>query len=77
MHDYIFSIGNAIMAGALLPSLMSQDKPALKTSLLTGIILGIFSATFFSLGLYLSCAMLAVSSVLWLTLAYQKVKSHK
>lgn len=77
MHDYIFSIGNAIMAGALLPSLMSKDKPALKTSLLTGIILGIFSATFFSLGLYLSFAMLAISSVLWLTLAYQKVKSNK
>lgn len=75
MHDYIFSIGNAIMALALLPSLLSKDKPALKTSLLTGTILAIFSATFYSLGLYLSCCMLAISSALWLTLAYQKYKS--
>lgn len=77
MHDYIFFIGNAIMAVALLPSLTSKDKPALKTSLLTGVILGIFSITFFSLNLYLSSAMLSISSLLWLILAYQKIKSKK
>jgi len=72
IHDYIFTIGNAVLFFALFPTLRSKEKPALKTSLMTGTILLAFGINFASLGLYLSSVMVSATGLLWYILAWQK-----
>ena len=74
MHwqDFILMVGNVVFTLALIPSILSKDKPALSTSLTTGIVLLIFSLTYFSLSLWLSTIAALITSFLWLILAFQK-----
>ena len=71
-QDWIFSAGQIVFFLALLPSVLSQDKPHLYSSLLTGIILSIFTITFWTLELTWSSVTSGVVAATWLTLAYQK-----
>ena len=79
MHwqDWIFSSGGVIFSIALIPSLVSKDKPALSTSLMTGVVLVIFAATYLTLSLLFSGIVTFVSAAAWLTLAVQKYLQAK
>lgn len=77
IHDYIFTLGNAILFFALLPTVFGKEKPALKTSVMTSTILTVFGFTFLSLTLYLSAVTVLGSAALWYILAYQKWKKKK
>lgn len=73
-QDIIISIGGVFFTIALIPSLLSQDKPALTTSVMTSSILFILVFTYASLGLWLSSLMNAIMCLLWATLAVQKLR---
>lgn len=71
-QDVVFAVGSIIFSLALIPSIKSRDKPALKTSVTTGVVLTIFGVTYITLGLAFAAATTFVSSGLWLTLAVQR-----
>lgn len=76
-QDLVFGAGNLIFLAALLPSLMSENKPAFTTSLLTGSVLALYSFTYVTLDLWISVAASSALSAGWLVLAWQKHRSDK
>lgn len=75
-QDFIISGGGVFFTIALIPSLLSKDKPALTTSVMTSTILFAMIITYASLGLWLSSVMNAVMCLLWAILAFQKMRNH-
>ena len=75
-QDYILTAGSILFIVALLPSVFSKDKPALKTSLLTGTILAIFAFTYASLSLWFTTITTALASITWFILVYQKSRNE-
>jgi hypothetical protein len=71
-QDYILGIGNLVLAAGLLPSLLSKNKPDIKTSIISGTVLAAFGFTFASLELWLSAVAVTIAAMLWFVLAYQK-----
>lgn len=61
------------MALALLPSILSNDKPALWTSIIMVAVLYVFSLTYISLELWFAAATTALTATLWVVLAVQKM----
>jgi len=76
MHwqDIVLSIGQYIFVLALLPSVFGKDKPAFSSSLLTGIILAVFSGVYATLGLWNSTVASSAVAFVWLLLAWQKYR---
>ena len=71
-QDVVIALSYVCFSLALIPSIKSKDKPALKTSLTTATLNVIVALTQMTLGLWFSAlAGLAVAS-LWFLLAYQK-----
>lgn len=68
-QDVVFSTGSLIFVLALLPALFVQERPPTVTSLSTGLVLAAFSATYVTLGLYMSAAVTSVTATIWLLLA--------
>ncbi len=75
-QDLALSIGSFIFTVALIPSLRSKHKPALSTSVLTGIILLVFAAVYLSLTLWLGAALVLLNAVTWFILAAQKYQQE-
>ena len=71
-QDWVLTIGQFLFTFALVPSVFSQDKPALTTSLLTGGVLAVFAIVFATLYLWLAAISTLVASLTWFLLAYQK-----
>jgi hypothetical protein len=76
-QDIVISVGQWILAAALLPSVFSNDKPALATSILTGSILAVFSFTFYTLNLPGATLSAAAVAILWLILALQRYRINQ
>ena len=55
-------IGSLLLAVALIPSLRSEDKPALTTSLLTASCLAVFAVVYASLELWYSTTTTSLTS---------------
>ena len=72
-QDMVFAVGNLSFAIALVPSLRSEEKPHLATSVLTAAWLYAFAATYSTLGLPFSAAISVVLATLWAALAIQRV----
>jgi uncharacterized membrane protein len=73
-QDIVISIGSLVFAAALIPSVLGQDKPALSTSVTTGVVLAVFTVTYASLNLWYATVTTAVAAVLWSILALQKLR---
>ncbi len=73
-QDIVISLGGVFFAVALTPSLIGEDKPAFKTSIITASILIIMVFTYASLELWLSALMNAIMCVMWGILAVQKYR---
>ena len=71
--DFVFSIGAIVFSLALIPSVISSEKPNLWTSISTAIILTIFSMTYLSIEFYYAAATTATTAVLWWLLFWQKL----
>lgn len=74
MHwqDLALSIGQIIFVIALLPSILSQDKPALITSVVNSVVLYTFALIDVTIPLYLTGVTVAATALGWTVLAYQK-----
>ena len=64
--------GSWIMVAALVPTLLGSEKPALSSCILTSIILGAFSASYATLGLWNASLAALVLTCIWLTLSFQQ-----
>lgn len=71
-QDIVLSIGGYIFIAALIPSILSDDKPALSSSLFTGSILSVFAVVYGTLGLWSSAISTALLALTWLFLGWQK-----
>ena len=76
-QDIVIGIGSLIFAAALVPSVLSKDKPALWTSITTGIVLAVFTATYASLSLWYATFTTSLAALLWIVLAVQKLTQPK
>ena len=73
-QDIVIALAYVFFDLALIPSLRSKDKPALQTSLITGLLNIVMAITQITLGLYISSVATFINASLWLSLAYQKRK---
>lgn len=78
-QDIVITVGTLVFVIALVPALISKDKPPVSTSLVSGITILIYAFTFSTLGLWFSFVINIISGSLWLILAWQKaeMKSKK
>jgi hypothetical protein len=73
-QDYVFTIGGIIFILALIPSITGKDKPALTSSLSTGIVLVIYAVTYITLSLWYSALTISLTALCWFILAFQKYR---
>ena len=76
-QDWVISIGQIILAAALIPTIRHKDKPPLLTSITTATVIGIISCTFLTLQLWFSAGTASISSAGWFLISYQKYKQKK
>ncbi len=78
-QDIIIAAGQWVFLLALLPSIFGKDKPALATSILTGVVLAVLAFTYSTLSLWVSTISGILVSSGWFTLAVQKhrINMHK
>jgi hypothetical protein len=76
-QDWVFTVGNIIFAVALLPSVFGKNKPEVTTSLMTGVVLLIYSFTQFTLSLWFSSFTTLITACIWLLLAFQKKRNEQ
>ena len=72
-QDWVLSVGNIIIAVALIPTILGPSKPAILTSILTATVLYSFGICFFTLKLKLSCVTVSIAATLWLVLLIQAI----
>ncbi len=70
-QDAVFAVGNVVLSIGLIFSITSPHKPAVPTSLVTGLTITAFAVTFATMGLWFSAAGAATNAVLWWILLVQ------
>ena len=73
-QDFVFMFGNIVFFLALIPSIMSEDKPSKWTSLSTAIVMTIFVVTYYSLSLMYATVTGSFSALAWWVLYFQKCR---
>ena len=73
-QDIIFAIGSFVFVLALLPSIFGKNKPDMKTSLMTFLVLCAFVGCYITLGFWVSVVSGSLTAICWLILFAQKVK---
>jgi len=73
-QDFVLTIGSIIFIIALIPSVLSKDKPALFTSIITSSVLIVMAIVYFSLSLYFTAVTTFITGILWGVLAFQKIQ---
>jgi hypothetical protein len=76
-QDVAITAGTIVLLIALLPSVLSKNKPAVSTSLMTGTVLVVFTVVYISLGLWFSAITTGITSILWYVLAIQMLLRKK
>lgn len=76
-QDIIFSIGSWIFIIALIPTVLSKDKPPLSTSLITGSVLAVFVFAYATLDLWMATFSTAGISITWFIIAIQRYLQTK
>lgn len=77
-QDLVLGAGTLVFIVALVPSIRhDHHKPHLATSILTGLVLAVFSLTFASLSLWFASATDAVSAAMWFILGWQVWRIRK
>ena len=70
-QDYVISMGQIVFIIALIPSILSDNKPAMSTSFTTAAVLSTFVFCFASLGLIFAAITSGGSALAWWILFYQ------
>lgn len=76
-QDIAISIGQLVLAAALVPSILSKDKPSLWTSITCGVVLALFAFTYLTIALWYAAVTTFISALLWILLAAQKLLQTK
>lgn len=76
-QDIVISVCQLLAVFSLLPSILSDDKPALKTSVMNVVLVSLICFSLFTLGLYFSAATAFAIVISWSVLAYQKYATKK
>ena len=71
-QDIVFTVGSFIFTIALIPAIKSKDKPPIKTSLTTSLVLFAFVVCYVSLGFYVSAISGGLTAICWFILFLQK-----
>ena len=74
-QDIVLTLGNMLFLIALIPSIVSKDKPSHWTSLLTASTLTIFTFTYFMLSLTYATYPVGGTAIAWWILFFQKVRN--
>ncbi|MGI8419623.1 MAG: hypothetical protein ACR2LN_03175 [Candidatus Levyibacteriota bacterium] len=79
MHwqDIVLTIGQVIFIIALFPSILSKDKPAFQTSILTSAVSFSISVVYITLNIKFAAISAGINGILWLILAIQKYKQKR
>lgn len=76
-QEIILTLGQIIFIIALLPSVFSEDKPEIWTSILTGLVAFSIAITYITLSLPIAAISAGLNTVFWTILAIQKYKQNK
>ncbi|MCL5411436.1 MAG: hypothetical protein M1150_01685 [Patescibacteria group bacterium] len=76
-QDFVLTGGSIIFILALIPTVLGKEKPALSTSVITGIVLLIYAFVQSTLSLWFTSVSSVVTGLVWLFLAFQKYKLDK
>lgn len=79
-QDWVLSLGGFVILLSLVPTIRGDQKPALTTSVMTTVIVGVFTVTMATLGLWLSAVANGGIAIAWSVLAlqrYQTVRREK
>lgn len=70
-QDKVFAIGEIVFLVGLIPSLLSDHKPAALTSFTTAAMLYSFLAVYASYGLWVTFVLGAITASIWAALGFQ------
>lgn len=70
-QDKVFSVGEVVFLTGLIPSLLSDQKPAATTSIATAIMLYAFMTVHYSYKLWVTFSLTFVTATIWLALGVQ------
>lgn len=78
MHwqEVVLTIGQVFFIVALFPSVLSKDKPALQTSMLTSAVAFSVAFVYVTLSIPFAAVSAAMNGALWLVLAVQKWRAR-
>ena len=76
-QDFVFGLMGVLLLHALHPALKDPQKPPVRTSVQTAIILFVCAMTHTTLGLWGTAAVTAMTSMYWVILAYQRARQKK
>ena len=76
-QEVVFTVGGFMFFVALLPSIFSDNKPALSTSLMTASFLSLFVVAFAKLDLWWSAGAQALGALAWWILTIQSWFTQK
>lgn len=71
-QDLVFMFGNVVFFVALVPSIMSENKPSKWTSLSTALVLSVYVVTYHSLELTYATVTGTIAALAWWILYFQK-----
>lgn len=71
-QDWVMSFATFVLGASLIPTIRGDDKPALSTSILTTVFVGVIAAVMASMGLWLSAFANAIIVVAWGVITTQK-----
>ena len=72
-QDWVIMVGCFVLGFALLPSILSEFKPAFSTCLMSSVILAAFTVSFATLKLWLSTTAEAFVCIMWVILLVQAI----
>jgi hypothetical protein len=73
-QDVVIAVAQICFIFAMLPSILSKDKPALATSIMNVVLVTTIATCLFSLHLWLAGTTAIGIAITWLILATQKAK---
>lgn len=76
-QEIVLALGQILFLIALIPSIVTKDKPEIWTSVMTGAVALSISITYLTLHIKLAAVMAFLNFVAWGILAIQKLRQPK
>ena len=72
-QQIVLALGQIVFIIALIPSLVSKDKPEIWTSIITALVALSISITYFSMSIPIAAISALLNFIFWSILAFQKL----